>query len=474
MESPCCKECGGSLRPSDIKYERYICIACTFKKRVAFLLSDAFVDNTFTKLWTKGLFKRLGIFLERHEIPVRTQAQMLARAAALLQEAEQSFLRLGDVDEEWLEERIKKIGKYLSPTFFRAFLIEEHILSSKNRDEKKLEAIQAKLALIPQQYRRLVEVYFQEQITLRERHIQQHAKQPLAVKTIVHKFMLFQKLIRWLLEQMPDLSGWEMVQEEHIHAFLLTLQPTHRELTRKDLYQFFRLGRKKKVVTHVPVMNLPSRELPRTIEPLTMDEQKALARLIRDNIYSQPEEAFLAALCFYHGLSTSQIRGIRTSDVDVERGVLHLKARLPLYLLAEDFLLLEQFLLKRKTLPYAKTRSYLFISNQAKFNEQPVPEQYVPQRVRALTGHTPRCLRITCFTAMSARYGPQYLIEAFGLSLTHASRYGNLKEYLLEEELQQQKEDFAELSRQLGRRKKQQASRSQGKKEDENHGSTEQ
>lgn len=474
MERPCCKECGGSLRPSDIKYERYICIACTFKKRVAFLLSDAYVDNTFTKLWTKGLFKRLGVFLERHETPLRTQGQMLVRAAALLHEAEQSFLRLGDVDEEWLEERIKKIGKFLSPTFFRAFLIEEHLLLRENRDAKKLEALQAKIALIPQQYRRLMEVYFQEQITLRERHMQQHAKQPRAVKTIVHKFMLFQKLIRWLLEQMPDLSGWEMVQEEHVHAFLLTLQPTHRELARKDLYQFFRLGRKKRVMTHVPVMNLPTRDLPRTIEPLTPDGQKALARLIRVNIYTQPEEAFLAALCFYHGLSTSQIRNIRTSDIDVAQGIIRLEDRPPVYLLAEDFLLLEQFLLKRKTLPYAKSRSYLFISNQAKFDEQPVPEQYVPQRVRALTGHTPRCLRITCLTAVSARYGPQYLIEAFGLSLTHASRYGNLKEYLLEEEIKQQKEDFAELSGQLGQRKKQQASRSQRKKEGENHGSTEQ
>jgi hypothetical protein len=134
---------------------------------------------------------------------------------------------------------------------------------------------------------------------------------------------------------------------------------------------------------------------------------------------------------------------------------------------------LEQFLLKRKTLPYAKSRAYLFISHQAKFDEAPVPEQYLPQRVRALTGHTPRCLRITCFTAVSAQYGPQYLVEAFGLSLTNASRYGNLKEYLLEEEVKQQKEDFAELSRQLGRREKQQASRSQGKKVGEKHGSTE-
>src|SRR5260221_13045120 len=97
MESPCCNECGGSLRPSDIKYERYICIVCTFNKRVAFLLSDAFVDNTFTKFWTKGLFRRFGFFLEGNEIPVRTKAQSFAEAAALLQKAESPFFRLGDV-----------------------------------------------------------------------------------------------------------------------------------------------------------------------------------------------------------------------------------------------------------------------------------------------------------------------------------------------------------------------------------------
>src|SRR5262249_37945670 len=159
-------------------------------------------------------------------------------------------------------------------------------------------------------------------------------------------------------------------------------------------------GRKKRVITHVPIMNLPTREYPQTVEPLQTDEQQALARLIRTAIYTQPEEAFLAALCFYHGLSTGQIRRLKTSDVDVERGVIHFEDRPPAYLLEEDFLLLEQFLLKRRHTPYAKSRIHLFISNQAKFDEVPVPEQYVPQRVRVLTGHTPQCLRITCFTAL--------------------------------------------------------------------------
>lgn len=139
---------------------------------------------------------------------------------------------------------------------------------------------------------------------------------------------------------------------------------------------------------------------------LTRDEQKALARLIRESIYIQVEEAFLAALCFYHGLSTSQTRNMRTNVVDVERGVTRLEDRPPVYLLAEDFLLFAQLLLKRQHLPYVKRRSHLFINNQAKFDDMHVPEQYVPQRVRVLTGQTPRCLRVSCFVTLSARYGP--------------------------------------------------------------------
>lgn len=34
---------------------------------------------------------------------------------------------------------------------------------------------------------------------------------------------------------------------------------------------------------------------------------------------------------------------------------------------------------------------------------------------------------------IAAHFGPQLLVEGFGLSLTHASRYGKLEDYLIEE-----------------------------------------
>jgi len=107
----------------------------------------------------------------------------------------------------------------------------------------------------------------------------------------------------------------------------------------------------------------------------------------------------------------------------------------------------------------------VFISNQTKLDDKPMTQEYVSKKVRALTGHTPQCLRITCFTALSARYGPQYLVEAFGLSLTQAARYAKMEEFLLEEEVKQQREAFLEMSHQLEQNEKQRSPRSHREKE---------
>jgi hypothetical protein len=159
---------------------------------------------------------------------------------------------------------------------------------------------------------------------------------------------------------------------------------------------------------------------------------------------------------------------LKTEQVDVERGIISVEERPPIYLLAEDFLLLEQFLQRRKELPYAKKKSYLFISNQTKLADKPMTQEYVAEKVRALTGHTSQCLRITCFAALSAQYGPQYLVEAFGLSLTQASRYADLKEFLLAEEVKQQRDAFAELSRQERTGSEKCINTQQGQKQTEN------
>ena len=466
----CCLSCGGHLRPSEVRNKQKRCSACLYQHSITTYLSKEYLDCAFSKMWARELFKRLAGFLERHQIALETRAKMLAKAAIIFQEADSSFRWLEEMKEEWLEGMIEKVGKSLATSYFSIFLVEEHIIVPDTKEEKLLKGLRARIEQIPQAYRRAMEIFLNERIARRERQIEQHASHPLAVKTIVSDFEVLSRLVRWLGATLPDLTGWEMVQEEHIHAFLLTLTPKNREPVRKDLHMFFRLARKRRVMTHVPIMDSPAKELPPTIEPMKEEEQKALAQLIGESIHTSPEEALLAALCFYHGLSSSQIRHLKTINVDVEAGMIRVEGRPPVYLLVEDCLLLEQFLRKRKELPYAKSRSYLFISNNFRLDDEPVGEGYVRRKVQAFTGQTPQRLRITCFTALSARYGPQYLVEAFGLSLTQASRYGNMQEFLLEEEIKQQREEFLEFSRQLGQREKQHVAQSHGKKGDMKHG----
>lgn len=257
-----------------------------------------------------------------------------------------------------------------------------------------------------------------------------------------------------------------MVQEEQINTFLLTLTPISRELVRKKLYQFFRVGRKRRVITHIPVMNLPSRELSPTIEPLKLEEQKAVARQIHSSSLTHPEEALLTTLCFYHGLSSLQICQLKLHDIDLEKRTIYLENRPPAYLLAEDLLLLEQVLQNRQNFPsYAKNRSYLFINKQKRLTDEPVTTKYIHRKVQTFTGFTPQHLWISCYAALAAQYGPQYLVEALGLSLSQASRYGKLQEFLLGEEVKQQREEFLELSHRLEQGEKQRSERSRRKKE---------
>lgn len=59
--------------------------------------------------------------------------------------------------------------------------------------------------------------------------------------------------------------------------------------------------------------------------------------------------------------------------------------------------------------------------------------------MKELTGFTPKALRITCFFSIASRFGSQLLVEGFGLSLTQASRYGKMKDFLIEEEIKNQR-----------------------------------
>src|SRR5699024_12514144 len=105
------------------------------------------------------------------------------------------------------------------------------------------------------------------------------------------------------------------LKQEDIHTFLLSLTPKHREIVRKYLLVLYKLTRRKRIITHIPILDIKSRELPPTIEPLTFEEQIKVAKIIKSNLFEQPLECLLSSFCFYHGLSSKMIKEIKLTDL---------------------------------------------------------------------------------------------------------------------------------------------------------------
>lgn len=135
---------------------------------------------------------------------------------------------------------------------------------------------------------RLLEIYFNERMELRNRQVKFNARNPLSLLTVKEDIEIFVRLVRWFQINCLHIESWDTVQQEDIHKFLLTFTPKHREIVRKDLLVLFKLAKIKRQITHIPILDIKSRELPPTIEPLTFDEQVRVAKVIKSRLYEQP------------------------------------------------------------------------------------------------------------------------------------------------------------------------------------------
>lgn len=65
--------------------------------------------------------------------------------------------------------------------------------------------------------------------------------------------------------------------------------------------------------------------------------------------------------------------------------------------------------------------------------DKAVTKTFITKSVKTFSGFGLQTLRITCLQEMAALNGPNFLREAYGISATHAGRYGSYEEYLVEE-----------------------------------------
>jgi integrase len=408
------------------------------------ILSPESLARIFSKPWASGLLVKYFRYLQETGIAISSIRKNVDRAKKILLLAESAFLSPLEINIDWVEKSCEQGSKRLKlvKTSLLCFLQDQGILKIPDQNDRLQAGIMRQIERVPTKFRRLVDIYCQTRLDLRKRQINHNEAIPLSLRTINSDIEIFFRFIRWLNQEHQEVSSWDMIQENHIHEFLLILTPKNREIVRKDLHVLFQLAKRRKLITYIPMTNYPSRELPSTTESLSMTEQKQVAKILLQSVYSNPLGCLLGCLCFFHGLTTKQIQSIKLSDVDLNGKKIIVKDRPPVYLSREELLALQNYAELRSRMRNIKRREYLVIGDQgARFYEnKPLGARAILKKVKSLTGYTPEQLRITCYHSFSAGFGPLMLIEAFGLSRTQASRYGRFEEYLLEEEIKLQRD----------------------------------
>lgn len=407
------------------------------------ILTKYEVNKLFNKSWVANLFIKYYTFLKDRGVGTETIKRHLSKAKMLFENIEKSFLEPSNINYEWIENQLDQID-YLrgANKSIVTFLAQERIIKVPNNDDLIQKSIESMIDRCSPGFRNLLQIYYNERLDLRRRHLNNNASKPLSLITIRADMEMFLRFVRWIRDNHELVISWSLVQEQHIHQFLLTLTPKNREIVRKDLYVLFKFAKRRRIIACIPIADFPSRELPGTIEILDFIEQKSVAKAIKDNLYIDSIQCFLASLCFYHGLSSSEISNIKVKDLDIDGRKIFLQNRPPVYLSDEDMNILNEYAKIRASIRNSDKKQYLILSRSTGelYEDKPVSKKFIANKVKDLAGYTPKALRISCFSAMAANFGPQILIEAFGLSLTQSSRYGKFEDYLLEEELKLQKE----------------------------------
>lgn len=237
--SKSCEDCKRILTKNEIIESRKKCISCRQSNQIKRLLSHENLSGTFSKQWSIKLLLRYNIFLENRKLSPITKRRNILCVIRVLALAERHFLIPGNITLEWLntEPQMAKDIATVKASLF-PFLVEEKILSPFTKGNIGLEKITKLIQRFPDSFRRLIQLYFEEMLSLRE---------------------------------------------------------------------------------------------PPSTQALSFEELQRIARVIEESLKSKVLEALLSSLCFYHGLSPSQISKIKFIDVELDSKKLYVSGRPPVF-----------------------------------------------------------------------------------------------------------------------------------------------
>lgn len=359
-----------------------------------------------------------------------------------LRNAANIFIAMEDISPkeltyDWLEHTFEYYGKAKAWRSLSGFMIGRKLIQAPSENGMYRKQCEKYIAKVPESFQKCLKWYVEDKFALQERQISNNASNPVKGSTIESDMCSLYRMVRWITENYKTVTHWTDFTETIVNQYLLSLPASNRECSRKDLYQFFKFAKRKRCIFTIPITDYRTREMPRVCEALTYQEQRMLYHKIKEDGVSFPYEALLTSLCFLHAVQSMRIKEIKLSAVNVERKVIHMKDVPDIYLMPIEIVLLIEYMQMRKEFPNNESNTHLFIKRTRGdyLPDNPVAKTFITSMVRKFSGFTPQVLRITCLQEMAALNGPNFLREAYGISATHAGRYGSYEEYLVEEAL---------------------------------------
>ena len=293
-----CIICGINLSEGLVKSGRRKCYDCNDQVHLDILFSPSNLDSIFCKKWSMKLLKEYNEYLINIGVKISSIRKNVDKAKKIFVFAENDFSSPYEINVDWIKKRCEDGPRTLSKVKISLlhFLEEKGILKLPNENDAVMSGILKQVDRCPKEFRRLLEIYINIRLELRTLQISNNEVRPLSLLTISCDLSTFNRLVKWIIQEHVEVSSWDLIQEEQIHEFLLTLASNNREIVRKDLYVLFKMAKQRKVITYIPMVNYPSRDLPSVIESLDINEQKRVAILLQNNIHSNPMECFLSSL----------------------------------------------------------------------------------------------------------------------------------------------------------------------------------
>lgn len=338
-----------------------------------------------------------------------------ARASVLLGALGRLLRQAGPVSNQSLLEQARQPGRSMG-TLSRCleeFLVSEGLAFGLDQEERLARGRRTRrLEATPPGLRPAAASFADTQISNRDR-ARRSGTRPRTDHTIESNLAVVRDFAV-LLTESTGKQDWALVTTADVEAFLAQ-RPANRRRCLGMLGCFFRWAKKNRLVLIDPTRGLStSRQRGFTGKTLTKAEQRQLLRRWTSSGSDvHPHEQLVGVLSLLHAASSSELRGLRMDDINVQTRELRLGRRpYPVPLDPTSWHALEVCLDHRTVM--ATLNPHVLVTRATRTRSTPASEAYLAHVLDA-AGTTAKALRSTRLVQLVATMDVKLVAAAFGL-----------------------------------------------------------